>query len=90
MTPITDLINILKIDSVAELPVLLLDVLLVFAVPLIVLYIMYAGFLYVTARGNPGKIEKAHRALQWSIVGGFIVLVAHLISPLIEEIVKTL
>ncbi len=90
MSPLTDLVNLIVIDSLAELPSLLLDVLLVFAVPFTVLYIMYAGFLYVTAQGNPGKIEAAHRALLWSVVGGVVILGARLISPIFEELAKTL
>ena len=35
-------------------------------IPLIALMIMYAGFLYVTARGTPPKLTKAREALVYS------------------------
>lgn len=76
--------NPLKAQSISQFLIDLIDVLLVFALPLIVLFIMYAGFLYVTAQGNPGKITTAHTALLWAVVGGVIVLGAKLIVTVIE------
>src|SRR5688572_28278288 len=40
----------------------ILDVILVFAVPLIVFFIILAGFNFVMARGNDGKLESAKKA----------------------------
>jgi len=40
----------------------------------IILMLVYVGFSYVTARGNPGAIQKAHQALLWTVVGGLILL----------------
>lgn len=77
-------VNPLKAQSISQFLIDLIDVLLVFALPLIVLFIMYAGFLYVTAQGNPGKITTAHTALLWAVVGGVIVLGAKLIVTVIE------
>jgi hypothetical protein len=81
--PIT-LVNPLKAQTISQFLIDLIDVLLVFALPLIVLFIMYAGFLYVTAQGNPGKITTAHTALLWAVVGGVIVLGAKLIVTVID------
>jgi len=78
------LVNPLKAQTISQFLIDLIDVLLVFALPLIVLFIMYAGFLYVTAQGNPGKITTAHTALLWAVVGGVIVLGAKLIVTVIE------
>ncbi len=48
-----------------------------------VMMIMYAGFLYVTARGDPGQIKKAHDALLWAVIGAAILLGAWVISKAI-------
>jgi hypothetical protein len=78
------LVNPLKSGSVTELLLKIIDVLIIFLTPIIVLAIMYAGFLFVTAAGNPGKIETARTALLWAIVGGVIVLGAKLIITVIQ------
>jgi len=48
-----------------------------------VLMIMYAGFLFVTAGGDPGKITKAKDALLYAAIGAAILLGAWTISKAI-------
>lgn len=48
-----------------------------------VLVIMYAGFLYVTARGDTGKIKTAHDTLLYGVIGAAILLGAWVISEAI-------
>lgn len=38
------------------------------------LMVMYAGFLFVTARGNEAQITKAKQALLWAVIGAAILL----------------
>lgn len=83
------LCNPLKSQTIEAFLGKIIDVLIVFALPIIVLFIMYAGFLYVTARGDTGKLETARSALLWAVVGGVIILGAHLISRVLLETVKT-
>ena len=82
--PTGSLINPLKVDNLVKFIEQIIDVILIFAVPIIVLFIMYAGFLYVTAAGNPGKIEHANSALLYAVIGGVIVLGANLIIKVIQ------
>jgi hypothetical protein len=42
--------------------------------PIIVLMIVYTGFLFVAAQGNESKLSEARRALLWTVVGGLVVL----------------
>jgi len=77
--------NHLKADNVQDALILVIDILLTFALPLIVLYIMYAGYLYVTAQGNPAKVTEARTALLWAVVGGVIVLAAKIIISVIQS-----
>lgn len=65
----------------------ILDILLIFAVPIIVFFIIYAGFNYVTARGNAEKIKAAHNALLYALIGGVIVLGANVILDIIGNTV---
>lgn len=68
----------------------IVDILIVFAVPLIVFFIIYAGFLYVTARGNEGTIEKAHYALTYAVIGGLLILGAKAILFAVQGTVNEL
>ncbi len=58
-----------------------------FAIPFVVFFIIYAGFLYVTARGNPGTIEQAHKALLYAIIGGLLIFGARAILAIITNTV---
>jgi flagellar biosynthesis protein FlhB len=88
--PATQLCNPLKAETIIEFIVAVIDVLLIFAVPIIVLFIMYAGFLFVTARGNEAQISKAKSALLWAVVGGVIALAAKLIIEVITGTITAL
>ena len=55
-----------------------------------VLMIMYAGFMYVTARGDTGKIATAHTALLYGAIGAAILLGAKTISLVIQNTVNQL
>lgn len=61
----------------------ILGVLLVFAVPIIVFFIIFAGFKYVTAQGKPGEIETANRALLYAVIGGVLILGARVLMEVI-------
>lgn len=50
----------------------------------VVLFIIYTGFLFVTARGNPEKIESAKRTLLWVVIGTAILLGSVVISAAIQ------
>lgn len=52
--------------------------------------VIYAGFLYVTAAGDPGQIKKAHDALLWAVIGAAILLGAWAISNAISGTIDTL
>lgn len=84
-----DIVNPIKANSLTEFFEMIIDVLLVFAVPLIVFFIIYAGFLYVTARGNEGTIQKAHMALLFAVIGGVIILGAKVLISVISGTVDS-
>ena len=68
----------------------LLDVLVQIAFPIIVLAVIYTGFLFVVARGNKDKLEEAKRAFLWTVIGGLVVLGAAALSKAIEGTVNQL
>jgi hypothetical protein len=84
------LTNPLRANSLTELFMQIIDILLVFAVPIIVFFIILAGFKYVTAGGNSEKIQGATRALTWAVVGGVLILGAKVLLTVIQNTVNAL
>lgn len=84
------LTNPLKSDSVTEFLLNIIDILLVFAIPIIVFFIMYGGYLLVTAQGEPAKLQQGRNAILWAVVGGVIILGANLILEIIKNTVESI
>lgn len=82
--------NPLKAQNIIQFFVQILDILLTFAIPLVVLFIIYGGFKLVTAQGNPGELEKGRSAILWAVIGGVIVLSAKIIINVIQATVTAL
>ncbi len=51
---------------------------------LVVMYIIYAGFTFITAQGKPKEIEDAKRRFLWSLIGAAILLGASAISQAVQ------
>ncbi len=54
----------------------------------VVIWIIWAGFTYVVANGNPEKIKKAHERLLWALVGAGILLGAAGISAVVKSTIE--
>jgi hypothetical protein len=78
--------NIITIEGLLTT---ILNVLLVIAVPIIVFFIIFAGFTYVTAQGNPEKIKTATRSLTYAIIGAVLILGGVAISEIIASVVSS-
>ena len=74
--------------SIADIFRAVLDIIMVFAVPIIVFFIIYAGFLYVTAGGSEDKVKKASKALLYAVIGGVIVLGANVLLEVITNTIN--
>lgn len=58
--------------------------------PILVLAIIYCGFLFVSAQGKPESIKKAKDALLYTLIGAAILLGSWAIAQLIADTVKVL
>lgn len=74
-------------SAIPDLLFAVVNILLIIAVPLMVFFIIYAGFNYVTAQGNPEKIAVANRSLMYSLIGAVVMLGAFAISAIITNVV---
>ena len=80
--------NPIGFDTLREFLEAILNVILAIAFPLIVLAIIYTGFLFVSARGNTEKLGTAKTALVWTVIGAMIILGAFVFSRAISETVE--
>ncbi len=79
--------NYLSVGTIQELLVAILNIVIILMIPVIVFFIILAGFKYVTARGNASQVEEATRALTYAIIGGVLVLGAVALSEIIKNVV---
>ncbi len=80
--------NPIKSTDIRDLAKKLLDVVVEFGAIIVVFFLVYAGFLFVKAQGNESEISKAKETFFWVIVGGMIVLGAHVLSRVIQNTVN--
>lgn len=63
---------------------LLLDFVTQLAIPLIVLALIYTGFLFISAQGNAEKLKDARKIFMWTIIGAAIILGANVLLSAIS------
>ena len=88
--PGTTLINPLKANSLQEFLTGILDLIIRIGAIVVILMLVYVGFMFVSARGEPGKLTTAREALLWTIVGALILLGAKAIQIGIENTVRAI
>ena len=61
----------------------LLSALITLGIQLLVLYIVYAGFKFITAQGDSAQVTKARESLYWAMVGGAVLIGAKVIESIL-------
>lgn len=83
--------NPFKENTIQDLIKVIIDeILLPIGGVIAVLMVMYSGFMYVTAQGDPGKIKKARDSLLAAVIGAAILLGAWVISTAITKTINEL
>ncbi len=82
--------NPLKFKDISEFIAGALRVLVMVALPIITLFVVYAGFLFVTAQGNVGKLGEAKKNFLYVIIGALLIMGAWVIATLIGGTVSQL
>lgn len=78
------------ITTIPQLLLALVDLVFLIGVPIIVIFIIYSGFLFVTAGDNESQIKKAKFVFMWTMVGALILLGAKAIAAAIGSTVLSL
>ncbi len=77
--------NPLSVNTLDELIIAILNILTIIAIPIITLFIIYAGFLYVTARGNAEQVRTATTALTFAIIGAILIIGAVAVTTIMQS-----
>ncbi len=67
-----------------------LKVLVMVALPIITLFLVVSGFMFIKARGNPSELTKAKENFLYVIIGALLILGAWVIATLIGGTVTQL
>ena len=75
-----ELPNPIQSQTFADLVQKIAKVFTAVGIPLVAIFLIYAGFLFVTAQGSEDKLKTAKTTFFWAIVGGAIVIGAYAIA----------
>ncbi|MBI2023635.1 hypothetical protein HYT01_03680 [Candidatus Giovannonibacteria bacterium] len=59
-------------------------------IPLITIFLVWAGFMFVTARGNEQQITKAKSLLFWTIIGAILIVGAVVLAEVVVNFAQSL
>lgn len=83
-------LNPIRSTSIEDLLNTIITVVIFILFPVIVLMLVYTGFLFVQAQGNPAKLNEARKAFIWTLVGAFVILAARTLQEVIVDTVESL
>lgn len=78
------------ITTVPQLLLALVDLVFLIGVPIIVIFIIYGGFIFVKSGDNESELAKAKTIFMWTLVGALVLLGAKAISLAIQGTIDTL
>ena len=79
--------NPLKYETFDQIIKALINFVFTIALAAAPLMIIIAGFLFVTAAGNPDKVSQAKRIIWYTVIGLVIVFLANTLVDIIQKIV---
>jgi len=82
--------NPLKASSLYEFLRGILDTVVAIGSVIVIFFIIYAGFLFVTARGDESQLKTAKKAFLWTFIGAAVLLGAFTLTQVIEGTINQL
>ena len=89
-TATTTINNPISVNNINDFIKVILVGVIKIGIPIVALAIIYSGFLFVSAQGNPEKLKEAKRALMYTLIGAAILLGSWAIAQIISETVLAL
>lgn len=84
------LVNPLKATNFCVLIKTILDAILIIGMPIAVVFLVWVGFKFILAQGNPGKLAEAQKNFLFTIIGIGIFLGAWTIAKIIASTLQGL
>lgn len=78
--------NPLEAKTFEELVEKIADWITYLAIPVVIIFIIYSGVLFMTSGGNEEKIAQAKKTFFWTIIGTAIILIGRGFISLIKDI----
>lgn len=82
--------NPLKANSIPELIANVAEFARNIGLPIAIIFIVYSGFLFVSAKGNEKKLESAKETFKWAVVGATLIVGADFLARAIVNFAKGL
>jgi len=82
--------NPIKAGSFADVVKGFADLMVKIGIPLATVFLIWSGFLFVSARGNDEQLKKAKSTFYWTIVGTALLVGAYAIASAIVDFAKKL
>lgn len=76
--------------SFSQLIANIADLAVKIGIPIAVIFIIYSGLLFVTARGNEEKLKTAKTSITWAIIGTAILVGAKIIAEVVQSTIEVL
>lgn len=83
--PADTVCNPIQSSTFADLMSKIADAAAKIGLPLVAVFMIYSGFLFVSARGNEEQLAKAKTTFFWTIIGALLVVGAFAISLAIKD-----
>lgn len=80
----------LGITTVDQFFLALVDLVFLIGMPIVVIFIIYSGFLFVTGGDNESKVAKARFVFLWTAVGAIVLLGAKALALAIQATITSL
>ncbi len=80
-------INPIKINTLNGFIKILLEGIIKIGIPIVAIALVYSGFLFVSAVGDPGKLKKAKDAFIYCLAGAAILLGSWALAQMISDTV---
>lgn len=79
-----------KVGTLYDFVVAVLSIVIKIGIPVVVVLLIWTGYLFVTAQGDPTQLKTAKKALLGSVIGATILLCAVLIATIIKATIGEL
>jgi len=77
--------NPLEAENIQQLLAAVVEIIVTLSIPVIVVAIIYSGFLFVTAGGDKDQIDTAKRAALYTLIGAGIIIGADVILTVLQN-----